>query len=247
MNQSQKGLAQWLIPRGNAAKLLEVVAEPCHLLTSLVEGCIIVQRYYAIALWWSHRHHVMPDEGLTDGMTVIGLVHHGMGQRWLWRHLRAHGLTHGTLMTVPCGPDDGDAGACIATARRDVGGQAAPSAAQSLCRLPPVVFSRTSGMLMGAHHRRIHTNVACHRAILRLEALPESAPDPTPFPAAKAVVHRVPASKLLRQVAPGQSCPSERQHRLDTQAITEHWRTASAGFQRGEDRCNFRPCLISKQ
>src|SRR4029453_6446148 len=37
MNQSQKGLTQFLIPRGNAPKLLEVVEEPFHLLTSLVE------------------------------------------------------------------------------------------------------------------------------------------------------------------------------------------------------------------
>jgi hypothetical protein len=37
MNQSQKGLAQFLIPCGNASKLLEVVEEPFHLLTSLVE------------------------------------------------------------------------------------------------------------------------------------------------------------------------------------------------------------------
>src|SRR5262249_32599167 len=33
MNQSQKGLAQFLIPRGNASKLLEVVEESFHLLT----------------------------------------------------------------------------------------------------------------------------------------------------------------------------------------------------------------------
>jgi hypothetical protein len=33
MNQSQKVLTQFLIPRGNASKLLEVVEEPFHLLT----------------------------------------------------------------------------------------------------------------------------------------------------------------------------------------------------------------------
>ena len=33
MNQSQKGLAQFLIPRGNASKLLEVVEETFNLLT----------------------------------------------------------------------------------------------------------------------------------------------------------------------------------------------------------------------
>jgi hypothetical protein len=32
MNKCQKGLAQFLIPRGNAPKLLEAVEEPFHLL-----------------------------------------------------------------------------------------------------------------------------------------------------------------------------------------------------------------------
>ena len=83
--------------------------------------------------------------------------------------------------------------------------------------------------------------------------VPMSTPDPggpavgTHFPAAKALGHRVPASKVLREVAPEQSCPGEIQHRLDKQAITEHWWTASAGFQRGEDGGNFRPHLISEQ
>src|SRR5215469_8603237 len=102
-------------------------------------------------------------------------------------------------------------------------------------------------MLMGAHNRRIDTDVTGHRAIRRLEVLPESAPEPTYFPAAKAVVHRVPASKILWQVTPRQSCPGEIQHGLDKQAITEHWRTASAGFQGGEAGGNFRPRLISEQ
>ena len=42
MDQSQKGLAQFLIPRGNASKLLEIVEEPFDLLTEFVEGFIIV-------------------------------------------------------------------------------------------------------------------------------------------------------------------------------------------------------------
>jgi hypothetical protein len=42
MNQSQKGLAQFLIPRGNASKLLEIVEEPFYLLTEFVEVFIIV-------------------------------------------------------------------------------------------------------------------------------------------------------------------------------------------------------------
>ena len=42
MYQSQKGLAQFLIPRGNASKLLEIVKEPFYLLTEFVEVFIIV-------------------------------------------------------------------------------------------------------------------------------------------------------------------------------------------------------------
>jgi hypothetical protein len=70
---------------------------------------------------------------------------------------------------------------------------------------------------------------------------------PSHLPAAQAVVHRVPASKILREIAPGQSCPSAIQHRLDTQAIPDNWRTASAGLQRGEDGGHGRPHLISEQ
>jgi predicted nucleic acid-binding protein len=42
MYQSQKGLAQFLIARGNASKLLEIVEESFDLLTELVEVFIIV-------------------------------------------------------------------------------------------------------------------------------------------------------------------------------------------------------------
>ena len=42
MDQSQKGLAQFLIPRGNASKLLEIVEEPFYLLTEFVEVFIMV-------------------------------------------------------------------------------------------------------------------------------------------------------------------------------------------------------------
>ena len=64
----------------------------------------------------------MLDEVLSDGMTVIGLVHNRMGQRWFWRHLGKYGLKHGALMTLPCCQDDRDAGAFIATAHMDFGG-----------------------------------------------------------------------------------------------------------------------------
>jgi len=42
MYQSQKGLAQFLIPRGDTSKLFEIVEEPFSLLTELVEVFLIV-------------------------------------------------------------------------------------------------------------------------------------------------------------------------------------------------------------
>ncbi len=64
-----------------------------------------------------------------------------MRQWRLGRHLRQHGLKDRTLMTVPGREDYGDAGAFIATARMDFGGEAAPRAAQSLCGVATVFFN----------------------------------------------------------------------------------------------------------
>ena len=100
---------------------------------------------------------------------------------------------------------------------------------------------------MGAHDRGIDKEVVCEGARSRLEALPEPAPDAAPFPAAKAVVHRVPVPKLLWEVAPGQSCPGQRQDCFDKQPITERRGAASAGFQGGEDGGNFCPRLVRQQ
>ena len=83
----------------------------------------------------------MLDELLSDDITIISLVHNGMGQRLLRRYLRKHGRKDRAFMPVPCRQDDRNAGAFIATARMDFGGQAAPRAAQSLCGLPAVFFS----------------------------------------------------------------------------------------------------------
>ena len=47
----------------------------------------------------------MRHELLSDAIAVLPLVHHGMGQRWLWRHLGEHRLKDGTLMTVACRED----------------------------------------------------------------------------------------------------------------------------------------------
>ena len=141
MNQSQKGLAQFLISCRNTAKWFEVIEKPFHLLASLVEGFIIVERDSTIALGRYHRHDVMRHELRSDAIAVLSLVHNRMGQRWLWRHLGEHRLKDGTLMTVACREDDGDTSAFIATAGMDFGGPATPRAAQSLCGVAAVFFN----------------------------------------------------------------------------------------------------------
>ena len=140
MNQRQKGLAQLLISCRNTAKLFEVIEEPVHLLASLVEGFIIVERGSTMALGRYHRHDVLRNELLSDAIAVIPLVPQRLGQRWLWWHLGEHRRKDGTLMTVACREDYGDARAFIATAGMDFGGQAAARAAQSLCGVPAVFF-----------------------------------------------------------------------------------------------------------
>src|SRR5215475_7370534 len=102
-------------------------------------------------------------------------------------------------------------------------------------------------MLRRPHDGRLDTEVTCQGTRLRLEALPELAPDTAPFPAAKAVVHRVPGPTLLWEVAPGQSCPGQRQDCFATQPITERRGAASAGLQGGEDGGNVCPRLVRQQ
>ena len=141
MNKCQKRLAQFIVPRGNAAKLFEVIEEPFCLLACLVKVCIIGNGDSPLALRWYHRHHVLRNEVRSDAVAVIPLVHNGVRQRRFLRHLREHGLKDGTLMTLPGRQDESNAGALIATARVDFGGQATPRAAESLCGLPTVFFN----------------------------------------------------------------------------------------------------------
>src|SRR5262249_51761295 len=141
MNKCQEGLAQFLIPRGNASKLFEIIKEPFDLLPQLIEMFIIVYRCDAIALGRYDRDNVMHEELLADVIAVIALVHNRMGQRWLGWHLGEHRLKDGTLMTVTGRQDDRDASAFIATAGMDFGRPAAPRAAQSLCGGATVFFN----------------------------------------------------------------------------------------------------------
>jgi hypothetical protein len=142
MHQRQKGLAQLLVPCRNAATLFELVEEPFHLLASRVQVVIIIYRGRPIALARDPWHDVLCQEVLADVMAVRGLVHHRMGQRWLWRPLGEPRLKDGTLMRVACREDYRNAGAFIAAAGMDFGGPAAPRAAQSLCDVATVFFER---------------------------------------------------------------------------------------------------------
>ena len=45
MNECEKGLAQFLIPRGNASKLFEVIKEPCDLLPQLHYPTTVLNYY----------------------------------------------------------------------------------------------------------------------------------------------------------------------------------------------------------
>ena len=97
---------------------------------------------------------------------------------------------------------------------------------------------------MGAHDRGIDKEVPCQRARPGLAVFPEPAPEAAPFPAAKAVIHRVPMPKVRWEVAPRGPRPGEIEHRLDKQPIAEHRWAAGAGFEQGEDRGQFRPRLV---
>jgi hypothetical protein len=63
-----------LISRGNTAKLVEFIEEPFHLLASLIESFILVERLSMIALWRYHWHDVMRDEVRSDASAVVRLV-----------------------------------------------------------------------------------------------------------------------------------------------------------------------------
>src|SRR5215813_13963991 len=102
-------------------------------------------------------------------------------------------------------------------------------------------------MLMRPHDGRIDKEVPCQGARFGLQALPELAPDTAPFPAAQAVVPRIPAPKLHWEVAPGDARASAIQDRFDKQPIIERRGAASARFQGGEDGGNLRPRLVRQQ
>src|SRR2546423_3767182 len=102
-------------------------------------------------------------------------------------------------------------------------------------------------MLMGTHNGRIDKEVQGLMAILRLEAFPELPPDTACFPAAKAVVDRVPGPKIGWQVAPGHPCTGEIEDSFDEHAIAQRRGTPSTGFDGHEDGRNRCPCRVREQ
>ena len=100
---------------------------------------------------------------------------------------------------------------------------------------------------MGADNRRIDKELAGQRTALRLDAFPELAPEPAPFPAAKAVIDCVPVSKRLWQVAPWRPRAGKIEDGFNEHPIAEYRGATSARFNRGKDGGNLRPGRVGQQ
>src|SRR5262245_5714071 len=108
-----------------------------------------------------------------------------------------------------------------------------PESAPAPVRRAHRSLARAGRGVMRAHNRRIATEVACPGRGGRLETLPKLAPAPTPFPAAPAVVHRIPVSKRLWQVTPRRPGTGQVQNGFNDHPIAEHRGTPSTGLARG--------------
>ena len=141
MNQRQEGSTEFLIPRGNAAELLKLVEEPLHLLAPLVLFRVIGQRLSAIHPWGNDRlNPQLPQKG-TDGLTVIGLVHHRHLQpRYCRRQCLPHGLEAHRVVALAPTQHERDTGAVVGAGYMQLGGQTPPRATQSLGGLAAVLL-----------------------------------------------------------------------------------------------------------
>jgi hypothetical protein len=110
-----------------------------------------------MALGRYHRHHVLREQLLSDTLAGLPLVHKRMRQRRLGRHLAwAHTASktgrscQGPAVRTHATPS-------LATASLDLGGPAAPRAAQSLCGLAAVFLTplrRAGGPAQPSHRSR---------------------------------------------------------------------------------------------
>ena len=80
---------------------------------------------------------------------------------------------------------------------------------------------------------------------LVVQALPEVPPDAAAFPASEAVVHRIPAAKLPRQISPGNPGAGNIEDRFDEQPVTQFRRATGLVFKGSESRFNLRPDGVS--
>jgi hypothetical protein len=100
---------------------------------------------------------------------------------------------------------------------------------------------------MGADNRRIDKELAGQRTALGLDACPELAPEPAPFPAAQAVIACVPVSTCLWQVAPWRPRAGKREDGFNAHPIAEYRGATSACLHRGKDGGNLRPGRVGQQ
>jgi hypothetical protein len=96
-------------------------------------------------------------------------------------------------------------------------------------------------MLMAPNNRAVDEDMASCLTDLRLEMCPKLAPNAAGFPAAEAIVHGIPMTKLCGQIPPGEPGASEIEDRFDKLAVAQLRRTSGFVFQRGENRSNLSP------
>ena len=141
MNERHEGSAELLIPRGNAAELLELVEEPLHLLAPLVLLLVIVNRLGTIRPRGNDRLNLPHPQKMTDGIAVICLVHHrGHQTRQRLRQPLPHRLEPHRVIAFSTTQHERDTGAFVGAGRVQLGGQSTPRATQSLGLLSTVFF-----------------------------------------------------------------------------------------------------------
>ena len=109
MNKRQESSTEFLLPRGNAAELLELVEEPLHLLAQLVLLLVIGHRLCAIRPRGNDRLNPHRPQNVTDALTVIGLVHHCR------RQPLPHRLESPRVVALASAQHERDAGAVVGT------------------------------------------------------------------------------------------------------------------------------------
>ena len=78
---------------------------------------------------------------VSDGITVIPFIHHGVFKSMVHRELCKHLIASRHITAFTSGQPDSDPGRLIDTAGVDVGGKAPARTSPSLCRLPAVFFN----------------------------------------------------------------------------------------------------------